>query len=77
MLEERDIDPFEIEAMRVTTFAPASALKETRPVTSIGARFSIPFVLALRLMHGSVWIDAFAPEKLRDPPSGLWPSASG
>lgn len=67
MLEERDIDPFEIKAIRVTTFAPASALKETGPVTPIGARFSIPFVLALRLMHGSVWIDAFAPEKLRDP----------
>lgn len=67
MLSEASIDPFQIETIRVTTFAPASALKETGPVTPIGARFSIPFVLALRLMHGSVWIDAFGEEKLRDP----------
>ncbi len=67
LLEEGTIDPFEIAAIRVVTFAPASALKETGPVTAIGARFSIPFVLALRLLHGSVWIDAFAPQRLGDP----------
>lgn len=67
ILEEGPIDPFQVDSIRVTTFAPAAALKETGPVTPIGARFSIPMVLALRLVHGSVWIDAFAPQKLRDP----------
>src|SRR6201999_2145152 len=63
LLEKGPIDPGGIEAITVTTFAPAAALKETGPVTAIGARFSIPFVLALRLAYGSVWIDAFAPER--------------
>ncbi|MDQ0391377.1 MmgE/PrpD family protein [Labrys monachus] len=67
LLAEGPVDPRAIEAITVTTFAPAAALKETGPVTAIGARFSIPFVLALRLCYGSVWIEAFAPERLQDP----------
>jgi 2-methylcitrate dehydratase PrpD len=67
LLKQGPLDPDAIEAVTVTTFAPASALKETGPVTAIGARFSIPFVLALRLRHGSVWTDAFAADRLRDP----------
>lgn len=67
LLEHEAVDAHRIESMTVTTFAPASSLGETSPTTAIGARFSIPFVLALRLIHGSVWTDAFAPERLQDP----------
>jgi 2-methylcitrate dehydratase PrpD len=67
LLERESVDAHRIESITVTTFAPASSLRQTGPTTAIGARFSIPFVLALRLVYGSVWTDAFAPERLQDP----------
>ena len=67
MLGEASVDPADVDHIRVTTFGSAAALAETGPGSPIGGRFSIPFVLAVRLLRGHAWIDAFAPEALADP----------
>jgi len=67
MLAEAPVDIAAIDHIRVTTFASAAALAETSPTTPIGGRFSIPFVLAVRLLRGHAWIDAFTPQTLSDP----------
>lgn len=55
-----------IDAIRVETFADAAALAEPMPRTTIAARFSIPFVLATRIVRGDAGVDDFGPEARSD-----------
>jgi len=41
--------------------------RKQAPATAIDAKFSIPFCVALALVRGSVDLDSFGPETLRDP----------
>ncbi|HEY9207607.1 MAG TPA: MmgE/PrpD family protein, partial [Acidovorax sp.] len=56
-----------LDAMEVATYAPALAVAGNfTPSTAAEARFSIPFVVATALIHGSVRLSAFTPERLAD-----------
>lgn len=55
----------DIEQITVATYAPAIAVAgNPDPGTASEARFSIPFVVASALLHGSVRLAAFGPDRL-------------
>lgn len=57
-----------LQSIRVATYGPALAVAGNfDPRTAAEARFSIPFVVATALIHGSVRLSAFSDERLRDP----------
>lgn len=58
----------DLEAIAVATYQPAlDVAGNADPRTAAEARFSIPFVVAMALVHGSVRLSAFTPERLQDP----------
>lgn len=58
----------DIERIIVATYSPAIAVAgNANPTTAPEARFSIPFVVATALMHGSVRLAAFEQERLTSP----------
>ena len=55
----------DIGRVRVATYAPALEVAgNDRPVTSAEARFSLKYVVATALVHGSTRLKAFSPERL-------------
>lgn len=61
------IDPVQIKRVVVSTYRPAlDVAGNPSPSTAAEARFSIPFVVATALMHGSVRLSAFRDERLLD-----------
>lgn len=57
----------ELDTVEVATYGPALAVAGNfTPRTAAEARFSIPFVVATALIHGSVRLSAFTPERLAD-----------
>ncbi|MHA7601237.1 MmgE/PrpD family protein [Alicycliphilus sp. T452] len=57
----------DLQAVEVATYGPALAVAgNADPRTAAEARFSIPFVVATALIHGSVRLSAFTPERLAD-----------
>lgn len=57
----------DIQAVEVGTYAPALEIAcHARPETANEARFSIPYMVATALVHGSVRMSAFEPMRLRD-----------
>lgn len=62
------IDADAIEGVAVATYQPALDVAcYMNPTTDNEARFSIPFVVARALVHGSVRLAAFEPKGLHDP----------
>jgi 2-methylcitrate dehydratase PrpD len=60
--------PEDIKALTVHTYGTALKVAGTREVaTPFQGKFSLPFVVATALVHGSVRLDAFTPERLADP----------
>lgn len=58
----------EIESVRVATYGPALEVAGNRnPHTAAEARFSLPYAVASALIHGSVRLAAFTPQRLADP----------
>ncbi|MCD2513246.1 MmgE/PrpD family protein [Comamonas endophytica] len=58
----------DIAEIKVATYAPALAVAgNPQPATAAEARFSIPYVVATALLHGSVRLAAFDAERLADP----------
>ena len=56
-----------LKDIEVATYGPALAVAGNfEPRTAAEARFSIPFVVATALIHGSVRLSAFSDERLRD-----------
>ncbi|UCU98591.1 MmgE/PrpD family protein [Acidovorax radicis] len=56
-----------LDAIEVATYSPALEVAGNfTPKTAAEARFSIPFVVATALIHGSVRLSAFTPERLAD-----------
>lgn len=47
-------DPAAIESVEIATYFPATRMSEPRSDTEIGAQFSLPYVVATRLLHGSL-----------------------
>ncbi|MDP3626453.1 MAG: MmgE/PrpD family protein [Hydrogenophaga sp.] len=57
----------DLQAIEIATYGPALEVAGSfEPRTAAEARFSIPFVVATALIHGSVRLSAFTPERLRD-----------
>lgn len=66
--QRHGIDAADIERIIVATYSPALAVAgNTQPATASEARFSIPFVVATALLHGSVRLAAFGPQRLASP----------
>lgn len=57
-----------IAHIRIATYAPAlDVAGNPQPTTAAEARFSIPYVVATALIHGSVRLAAFESQRLADP----------
>jgi 2-methylcitrate dehydratase PrpD len=67
LLAAEHVTPERVEAVQVATFAPASTMDAREPVGSLGAKFSIPYALAARLVLGHCRADAFREPALSDP----------
>lgn len=62
------IAPGDIERVHVATYRPALDIAcYTHPATANEARFSLPYVVATALAHGSVRLAAYEPVRLDDP----------
>jgi 2-methylcitrate dehydratase PrpD len=65
---EHSLVPEDIKALTVHTYGAALKVAGTRDVaTPFQGKFSLPFVVATALVHGSVRLDAFTPARLADP----------
>lgn len=60
----REVDPFKVKHLRMETFQAARLLSSKTPVNATAARFSIPAVIAARLLQGHIHPDSFSPELL-------------
>jgi 2-methylcitrate dehydratase PrpD len=67
LLAERPLPADDIAAIRVATTALAATMREPDPVGSLGAKFSIPYALAVRLVRGETGPEAFREPALSDP----------
>ncbi|MDR7554323.1 MAG: MmgE/PrpD family protein [Armatimonadota bacterium] len=56
--------PEDVVRVEVETYALAATFAHPRPGTRLAAKFSLPFAVATRLLHGSSWVEAFEPEAL-------------
>jgi 2-methylcitrate dehydratase PrpD len=65
-LVERGLDPSTVERVRVETYPAAAALDEPRPGNALQAKFSVPFAVATRLVHGTSGKSAFVDEAIDD-----------
>ena len=66
IVEERTLDPDDIESVRVETYETAAKLRPTRPENPLQAKFSIPFAVATFLVHGHSGKAAFTAAALSD-----------
>lgn len=58
----------DLHRIKIATYAPAlDVAGNPHPTTAAQARFSIPYVVATALLHGSVRLAAFTPQRLADP----------
>ena len=63
-----DLDPRNVRRVRVATYQTAlDVTGRASSGTPFEAKFSLPFVVASALVHGSVRLDGFTPERLADP----------
>lgn len=56
-----------VRRVDVQTYRIAATLDGQAPTTPLGARFSIPYVVAAVLRHGHAWPEAFADDAIDDP----------
>ena len=66
LLAERPLLPERVERIRVVTHAAAATMAAADPVGSLGAKFSIPYALAARLVLGHCGAEAFREPALGD-----------
>jgi 2-methylcitrate dehydratase PrpD len=65
---EHRLDPAQVRRVRVASYQTAlDVTGRASSATPFEAKFSLPFVVASALVHGSVRLDGFTPERLRDP----------
>lgn len=55
-----------IESIRVETYSTAATLDNPRPETPLAARFSLPFAVATRILHGHASKEAFEPPAMSE-----------
>jgi len=66
ILRRNKIDPKKIQRIDVGTFCAASRLSNTHPESSVAAKYSIPYAIALAILKGKVWIEEFDQNMLKD-----------
>jgi len=66
LIEENDINPDEIESIKVTSFAKAMLLNHLQPVNPIAAMYSIPFIIGCFLAKKRVGQGEMTFENLND-----------
>src|SRR5690606_9705738 len=65
--DQMGIKADDIRSIVVSTYGPAlDVAGNPAPESAAEARFSIPYVVATALRHGSVRLSAFTPERLND-----------
>jgi 2-methylcitrate dehydratase PrpD len=64
--EREDIDPDAVETIRVETYPAAAGLTPQRPKNPLQAKFSVPFAVATRLLHGHSNKEAFERDALSE-----------
>ena len=67
ILDQHDLDNQDIAHIEVRTFSQAAALFQGMPDTSSQAQYSLPFALAVRLLHGEIAPDHIQGPALGDP----------
>jgi 2-methylcitrate dehydratase PrpD len=65
-VDGRAVDPRQVEAVTVHTFANATDMDHAAPTTMTGAKFSTPYVLARYLSDGELSLDSFTGTALED-----------
>jgi 2-methylcitrate dehydratase PrpD len=64
---EHRLEPAAVKRIRVATYQTAlDVTGRASSATPFEAKFSLPFVAAAALVHGSVRLDGFSPERLAD-----------
>lgn len=66
-----EIEPDRISSVSVETYPAAATLADPAPETRLAAKFSIPFAIATRLVHGHASKAAFEPAAFREEVSDL------
>ena len=59
--------PDEIESIEVQTYHLAAELDDPAPANTLAAKFSVPFAVATRIVHGSSALSSFTWEAVRRP----------
>ena len=60
-------EPDEIESIRVRTYHLAAELSDAAPRNTLAAKFSVPFAVATRIVHGHSRLASFTWDAVRDP----------
>lgn len=66
LLEEEEFDEGDVERITVRTFEDGTRLDDANPTNALGAKFSLPYVLATVIRHRTSDVDAFTDDKLAD-----------
>lgn len=60
-------DAAQIDRIEVSSYAYAAELDDPAPTNTLGAKFSVPFAVATRIVNGSSTLRSFSQEAVRDP----------
>lgn len=60
-------DAEQISAIAVTSYAYAAELDDPAPHNTLGAKFSVPFAVATRIVHGSSGLRSFSQDAVQNP----------
>ncbi|MDH3672706.1 MAG: MmgE/PrpD family protein [Gammaproteobacteria bacterium] len=65
---QHGLDPSNVKHIVVGTYSKALEITgNSRPTTAFEAKFSLPYCVSVALVTGQVRLNAFSPERLRDP----------
>lgn len=67
ILAHEVVTPDIIERIEVDTYNLAVELDDPRPRNVLGAKFSVPFAIATRIVTGSSGVDSFTQKRVEDP----------
>jgi 2-methylcitrate dehydratase PrpD len=67
LLQRHPFKASDVAEVVVWTYDPAIRLSERQPKSGYAAKHSIPYNLAVRVVHGTNGLDAYTAERVRDP----------
>jgi 2-methylcitrate dehydratase PrpD len=66
VLDAVDFDEEDVERITVRTFEAGTRLDDPNPTNALSGKFSLPYVIATLIRHGTSDVDAFTDERLAD-----------